>query len=65
MGRTQDNRVMTCDATGNLLTVTEPDASKAGKADVGYTYDAQNRLSTLPQESLASAGVLLSIRNPI
>ncbi|PTX94068.1 type IV secretion protein Rhs [Spartobacteria bacterium LR76] len=46
VGRTQDNRVMTYDATGNLLTVTEPDASKAGKADVGYTYDALKRQLT-------------------
>lgn len=46
VGRTQDNRVMTYDATGNLLTVTEPDASKAGKADVAYSYDALKRQLT-------------------
>ncbi|PTX94067.1 type IV secretion protein Rhs [Spartobacteria bacterium LR76] len=46
VGRSQDNRVMSYDATGNLLTVTEPDASKAGKADVGYTYDALKRQLT-------------------
>ena len=43
VGRSQDNRMMTYDATGNLLTVTEPDASKA---DVGYTYDGLKRQLT-------------------
>ena len=53
VGRSQDNRVMTYDATGNLLTVSEPDASKAGKADVAYSYDALKRQLTETSGGLA------------
>ncbi len=45
-GRTQDNRSYAYDATGNLLAVTEPHVSKAGKADVAYSYDALKRQLT-------------------
>jgi RHS repeat-associated protein len=46
VSRTQDNRTYTYDKVGNLLTATEADSSKAGKANVVYTYDVLNRQAT-------------------
>lgn len=37
-------RNYTCDNDGNILSVAEP--AKSGAADVGYTYDALNRVAT-------------------
>ncbi len=44
LDRLQDDRIYGYDLVGNLLSVTEP--GKAGKADVGYTYDELNRIKT-------------------
>ena len=43
IGRTTDNRGYVLDAVGNLLSVTEPNQTAA---NVAYTYDALNRVST-------------------
>ena len=44
VNRAQDNRTYSHDGDGNILTVSEP--GKNGAADVAYTYDALDRMST-------------------